>query len=634
MSIALLFFASFSTMSLIAHRGEADGVAENTMASYRLACSRGFGFECDVHLEADGTLAMYHVAGDRTADSPEFADVLKLAPRDGSRIVVDVKSGPEIVPALKAAFAAQTAANPSNVRFASMNADTCRELHRQFPDYDVLWTTWAKHGWWRTDPPLTADETIACLRELGARGVAIQYRPEVVTSEFIRQVAAAGFETHVWTVNDAETAAEALLRGATTVTTDAAKKLYDRMTRPCVSGRTDRDPLSYRAGETMRFTAGLRNVDLAEAAGWTMKWTRTGDDGRTESGECAATNGLVYSTSLDRPGFVRLLIEVFDGKGKKPRLHADLGAGVDVSAIRQAVPEPDDFDAFWARHKAELAKVPMTNVVRTKVSTGEIDVYAVEVPCAGGRPMTAFLSIPPWARKGKKLPVVLSFFGYGQSWSKGVTAAPTDKNLSWTEVELRVSAHGFELMKDAAYYKALRKASGSNGCDVGFDPVQNADPETSYFAGMTYRVMRALEFAKTLPEWNGKDLEVGGGSMGGLQSIWAAALDHDVTACSASIPWNCDIGGTEKGRNRGTWYVKWVPALGYYDAVNHAKRIPATCRVRIPHIGLGDYTCPPTGVFALYNALVAPKSARVFQNSEHGSPCEPLPRQMMELANP
>ena len=221
---------------------------------------------------------------------------------------------------------------------------------------------------------------------------------------------------------------------------------------------------------------------------------------------------------------------------------------------------------------------------------------------------------------------MLSFFGYGQSWSKGVTAAPTDKNLSWTEVELRVSAHGFELMKDAAYYKALRKASGSNGCDVGFDPVQNADPETSYFAGMTYRVMRALEFAKTLPEWNGKDLEVAGGSMGGLQSIWAAALDHDVTSCSASIPWNCDIGGTEKGRNRGTWYVKWVPALGYYDTCSMAPRIPKSCRLVVTMAGLGDYICPPTGVMAFYNSVTAPKEMTFVQNAQHGNRLEPCPQ--------
>ena len=105
------------------------------------------------------------------------------------------------------------------------------------------------------------------------------------------------------------------------------------------------------------------------------------------------------------------------------------------------------------------------------------------------------------------------------------------------------------------------------------------------------------------------------------------ALDHDVTQANPDIPWCCDIGGTEVGRNRGNWFVSWVPGLGYYDPVNMARRIPKTCNLRIPRAGLGDYICPPTGVMAFYNNLKCPKSATFFQNSQH---CYvvPNPRQM------
>ena len=107
--------------------------------------------------------------------------------------------------------------------------------------------------------------------------------------------------------------------------------------------------------------------------------------------------------------------------------------------------------------------------------------------------------------------------------------------------------------------------------------------------------------------------------MGGLQTIWAAAFDPDVTVAKAEVPWCCDIGGETVGRNRGDWYVRWVPGLGYYDPVNLAKYVRPECVFEIPRVGLGDYVCPPTGVMAFYNNLkCASRRAVLFQNSRHG----------------
>ena len=72
------------------------------------------------------------------------------------------------------------------------------------------------------------------------------------------------------------------------------------------------------------------------------------------------------------------------------------------------------------------------------------------------------------------------------------------------------------------------------------------------------------------------------------------------------------------GRNHGLWYVQWVPALGYYDPVNMARMIPKTCTVAITSAGIGDYTCPPTGVAAFYNNLSCPKGIVWLQGATHG----------------
>ena len=408
----------------------------------------------------------------------------------------------------------------------------------------------------------------------------------------------------------------------------------------CIDGRSDRESPVYGIGEEMTFTFKLRGFAGLDAASHTFDWTRTGDDGRKESGKAPADRPLVLKTSLDRPGFVRYYIELKDRDGKVvtrtekglKNVFFDGGAGVDITKIRQGVPEPEDFDAFWARHKATLAKVEWRGkekLVKLPSENPAVEVYTVEVPCAGGMPMTGFLYVPAAAKDGERFPVRVGFHGYGASWNatKPSVARRTGKSLDFD-----CSAHGFELMREAQYYRDLRKKLSVNGHGYAFDPKTNSDPETAYFCGMSYRVMRALEFVKSRPEWDGKTLAVHGGSMGGLQTIWAAALDHDVTQALPSIPWCCDIGGETIGRNRGTWYVKWAPpGLGYYDPVNLAKRISPKTEFNITSFGLGDYICPPTGVMAMYNNVPCEKKRALgFQNMEHGSPV-PRPRQMLQL---
>jgi len=409
--------------------------------------------------------------------------------------------------------------------------------------------------------------------------------------------------------------------------------------RDCVVGETDREVPVYAANETMTFTVRLRGFDGADRSQWKFRWERTGDDGKKVSGEAPADRPFVYQTSLDRPGFVRLCGKLVDGRGvavahgdgpMRP-VFFDFGAGVDILDIRPGVPEPADFDALWKRHKANLAKVVWKKGAVLKEiasTTAGARLFEFSVPACGGKPVTGYLVVP--ADASRKYPATANFQGYYESQSYDRVFVPPRR--LWTDqLTMFVGAHGFEMGHDAAYYKVACEGIRSNGHGHGFDPVQNADPETSYYAGMSYRVMRAVEYLKSRPEWNGRDLTVAGGSQGGLQAIWAAALVPGVSACNVYIPWNCDIGGTEVGRNRGDWYVKWVPALGYYDPCNAAPRVPKSCRVVITSAGLGDYVCPPTGVMAFYNRLSCPKSIEFFQNMGHGARLQTEPMQRFRI---
>ena len=40
--------------------------------------------------------------------------------------------------------------------------------------------------------------------------------------------------------------------------------------------------------------------------------------------------------------------------------------------------------------------------------------------------------------------------------------------------------------------------------------------------------------------------------------------------------------------------------------------------VEVPRAGLGDYTCPPSGVTVLYNNIPGPKKIKYIQGADHG----------------
>ena len=176
---------------------------------------------------------------------------------------------------------------------------------------------------------------------------------------------------------------------------------------------------------------------------------------------------------------------------------------------------------------------------------------------------------------------------------------------------LSVNAHGFLNGQPREYYENLKNGELKG---YAFNEKENQDPETTYFNGMMLRLIRSLEYVKSLPEWNGKDLTVEGHSQGGMQAAIAAGLDKDVTMAIPNQPWMCDMGGAALGHLRGNWHIKPTPALFYYDPVFHIRRYDGRLKVLA---GLGDYVCPPSGMAALYNNAKGPKEIVYTQGAGH-----------------
>ena len=405
----------------------------------------------------------------------------------------------------------------------------------------------------------------------------------------------------------------------------AAELDVDRLT---LKGYTTKEVPFYTIYEPIEFVLEMDFGGQELEGNYTLDWSCSGDDGVTQKGQSAATEPVHIQTVLDRPGFVHVhaLLRDPDGKavvnakgvGEAGKVTFDGGAGVDVEQIH-GIPEPPDFDGFWKRQLAKLDELPLAVNYMTEVPSPMegVKVYAVSVACPGPAPVTGYLAIPEGAAE-HSLPAIVRFQGYSTNLQQ------VSRWLSKSAVIFEINAHGYDLLKahdpetGKQYHQDYVAALKSNGYSYAFDPAQNQNPETAYFNGMALRVLRALQFVKSLPEWDGKTLEARGGSQGGLQTIWAAALDHDVTSAFPEVPWCCNLAGKSCGRMAPSWGIPYVKELNYYDPIHLAKRIPKSCSVNVVRAGLGDYTCPPSGIAAFYNNLECPKEIKWVQGSTHG----------------
>lgn len=373
-------------------------------------------------------------------------------------------------------------------------------------------------------------------------------------------------------------------------------------------GSCSKEPLSYKCGEPMVFTVYAHNTesDTVDA-----ELNVSSEDGRAlQKKRIVMQNDkpLYVYTSCNEPGFARVFVRALDKNGKSIRdkwgrpVSFNGGAGAGVEMLRPTKKEPKDFDAFWAKQVRAMKAVPMRAVETKDFSDAEFIVKALQIDTVGA-PASAWIAIPKNA-KAKSLPIRAEFIGYG------CDRIMFKKNKDM--ITLIVERHSFELGRESEYYKKLSQTTLKS---FGLPSEKNFDREEVYFKYMILRDLKALDYAKTLPQWNGKDITVYGGSMGGFQSIFVAALDPDVTLCKPYIPWLSDIWGyVGTHRAKSEFAPDWTYSMRYYDCAFAIKRIK--CPIEID-AWLGDYICPPSGIVAMFNN--APKGTRLTlgQNGVH-----------------
>lgn len=363
-----------------------------------------------------------------------------------------------------------------------------------------------------------------------------------------------------------------------------------------VSVVTDRTDALYHVGETATFVIRVlhHGQPLGEAD---VQW-RISKNGETtiEQGSIRLENGEArVSASLSEPGFLQCRVAFQAGGAETVAL---AGAGVDPQDIAPSLPVPDDFDAFWASKKALLAEIPMNpRMVPVSPSAKGFEIFDVQADSIGGVPVSGYFVRPADAEPGS-LPAILTLHGAGVR-SAGIPTGWAKEGM----LAMDINAHGVPNGKPAAYYDGLVTGSLSRYSMRGRD-----SRDTYYFLGMFLRVVRAIDFLASQPEWDGKTLILYGTSQGAAQSLAGSALDPRVTFFVAGVPAMADLTGIAAHRPMG-----W-PGMGVYSNVSKVKDVLETVRyfdgmnfaTRIKAdgfftVGFVDTACPPATVYAAYN---------------------------------
>jgi len=185
-------------------------------------------------------------------------------------------------------------------------------------------------------------------------------------------------------------------------------------------GNSEKNPLSYRVGDELKFTIDLKYTGADYDKGdYVVIWKRSGDDGIVRIGRLSPDQlPYTFTDKFTKPGFIRYRAELHKkgrgGKtvrGKKRAIFFDGTAGANIRDLRPQA-EPEDFDAFWAGQRERLNKVPLKATLDEVkgFSTDKVKLYAVQVTCAGARPVTGYLWVP--ADDSKKYPALVTFKGW------------------------------------------------------------------------------------------------------------------------------------------------------------------------------------------------------------------------------
>lgn len=289
---------------------------------------------------------------------------------------------------------------------------------------------------------------------------------------------------------------------------------------------------------------------------------------------------------------------------------------------RSASVEPEDFDAFWGKTLQEAREHGLdARFEPVETHLKNVKVFDVTFAGFGGHPVKGWLTLPAWANT--PLPTVVEYIGYG-----GGRGLP-HTHLLWA------SAGFAHFVMDTRGQGGAWGGGGDTPDPVGSAPAypgfmtRGVDaPENYYYRRVFTDGVRAVEAARSHEFVDSERVAVVGSSQGGGISIAVGGLVPDLSAVAPDVPFLCDyprattltdrdpyreIGNylkTHRGRT-----VQVLRTLSYFDGVHFATRGRAPA---LFSAALEDQTCPPSTVFAAFNAWGhGDKAIEVYDFNDH-----------------
>jgi len=260
--------AAGAPMSIVAHRGASHDAPENTLAAFKLAWQKGAdAIEGDFRLTKDRRIVCMHdattkrtagrnlvIANSTLAElrqldvgrwrGEKFAgqriatleEVLAVVPK-GKRILIEIKSGPEIVPVLKTVLEASVL-KPEQTTIIAFDAKVVAQARKLMPKRKAFWLTGFRKSKTTGLYSPSLEKVLATLAQTQATGLDCSATSAVVDAPFIAALRAKNLELHVWTVDDLKTALHFRDLGADSITTNRPRWLREQMAKQSVKDKT------------------------------------------------------------------------------------------------------------------------------------------------------------------------------------------------------------------------------------------------------------------------------------------------------------------------------------------------------------------------------------------------------------
>jgi len=396
---------------------------------------------------------------------------------------------------------------------------------------------------------------------------------------------------------------------------------------PRVIATLDRAEARYNVGENAVFTIAVKDKDGKPVQGtMTVHVDLTCDGGKLIDRKKVeiGTESVTIEHKFRAPGFVRLTAIGRSWQGKLTYVKTFAVAACEPDKIKPVVTMPEDFDEFWERGRRRLADIPL-DLKQEKINhlcTEEHDVFKVSFANINDTRIFGYLLIP---KNGKdKYPGFVSIAPAGVGKPREDFVDGRMNNISKDQaICLYMGVYDHDLGLPKEYYKNYRSKHGDIRSGTG-------DAEAYFFYRAILGIDRAVTWLASRDDVDTSRIVYSGNSQGGGMGLVMTGLNKNITAANVNIPALCDhlgfLADRQPGwpgvlgeRNRRSMNEEQVAAvtkmLPYFDAVNFARRITVPVLLEM---GFQDTTCPPSGVYAAYNSISAPKQIVCDPSAGHG----------------